>query len=161
MSNQLPEFEPSIKQMIDFSSFICHVESLDAHKLGYVHVRPPQEWKQQLPTYTEDLMSSFSIQNPYSQEVSKQSSGLYTLHSEWLLDDKKRRKKIAYKEFRSLAISAEPTPDEVSDLPRAFWSDLTKDNVIYGPDCHNSLFRIEVSVWNLNFLGKKVCLSII
>ena len=50
MSNQQPEFEPSINQMIDFSSFISHVESLDAHKLGYVLVRPPQEWKQQLPT---------------------------------------------------------------------------------------------------------------
>ena len=154
MSNKLPEFEPSIDQMNDFSSFISDVEASGAHKLGYVLVRPPQEWKDQFPSYETQLTLSYSVQSLYQQSISQQPCGLYTLHSEWLLDEKNRKKKMPYLEFRSIAISKEPSADDKSDIEKAFWKDISRMDVLYGPDCDDSFFRLEVSRWNLNFLGK-------
>ena len=60
---------------------------------------------------------------------------------------------MPYNEFRSLAIAAEPSADDKSDIEKAFWKDISRIDVLYGPECDDTLFRLEVSRWNLNLGG--------
>ncbi|XP_037571994.1 probable lysine-specific demethylase 4B [Dermacentor silvarum] len=87
-------FRPTLEEMQDFSKYIEHMESMEAHKAGLDKIIPPKEWIPRKGGYDDIEMD---IPLPISQVVSR-GQGLYRQCNI-------QKKSITVKEFRRVAQS--------------------------------------------------------
>ncbi|KAI6657992.1 hypothetical protein LOD99_15707 [Oopsacas minuta] len=137
-------FKPTMDQFRDFSSFISCMEAAGAHEKGLAKVIPPKEWSPNTCNYSE---IDFSIPCPILQLVSG-SQGVYQMYNI-------QKKPTNFKSFRKLTLSDEyksPKTQDIDELERKYWKNVTFNQVIYGADVSGTLFDSDVNIWNISKL---------
>lgn len=134
-------FKPTMDQFKDFSNFISIMETEGAHKKGLAKIIPPREWSPNKCNYS-DL--DFSIPCPILQLISG-SQGVYQMYNI-------QKKPTNFNAFRKLASSNEhksPKTQDIDELERKYWKNVTFNQVIYGADVSGTLFDSDVNIWNI------------
>lgn len=111
----------------------------------FLQIIPPPEWKPHRINY--ENIKDLLIPEPIYQIVLG-GNGVYQLATA-------NHTSIDVKGFEELCMSNQyktPEYDDIDDLERQYWDNVTQSVPIYGADVERSLFGDE-SVWNLNDLG--------
>ena len=134
-------FRPTMEQFKDFPRFISYMESQGAQKKGLTKVIPPKEWVPYKGSYED---ADFQMPCPILQLISG-SQGVYQMYNI-------QKKPTNFKTFRKLTATNEyksPKTQDIDELERKYWRNVTFNQVIYGADVSGSLFDSDVTVWNI------------
>ena len=137
-------FKPTMDQFRNFSQFISLMESQGAQKRGLVKVIPPKQWQPNQIKYS-DL--EFPIPCPILQLISG-SQGVYQMYNI-------QKKPTNFKSFQKLTATDKyksPKTQEIDELERKYWKNVTFNQVIYGADVSGTLFDNDVTIWNIRYV---------
>ena len=137
-------FKPTMDQFRDFPQFVSLMESQGAQKKGLVKVIPPKQWAPNQMKYTD---IDFAIPCPILQLISG-SQGVYQMYNI-------QKKPTNLKSFQKLASSDKyksPKTQEIDELERKYWKNVTFNQVIYGADVSGTLFDSDVNIWNIRYV---------
>lgn len=140
-------FRPTYEEFKNFSKYIEYIESQGAHKAGLAKIIPPPEWKPRASGYDIHKMD-FKIPAPICQVVTGKQ-GLYQQINI-------QKKSMSVPEYQKLADSAKyctPPHDDLEELERKYWKNITYNPPIYGADVSGTLTDDTVDEWNINRLG--------
>uniref|UniRef100_A0A8C5P8T3 Lysine-specific demethylase 4B n=1 Tax=Leptobrachium leishanense TaxID=445787 RepID=A0A8C5P8T3_9ANUR len=144
-SCKIMTFRPTWEEFQDFAKYIAYIESQGAHRAGLAKVIPPKEW---CPRKTYDDLDEMVIPAPIQQVVTGQS-GLFTQYNI-------QKKPMTVGDYRKLANSNKyctPRHQDLDDLERKYWKNLTFMSPIYGADISGSLYDSDINLWNISGLN--------
>jgi len=145
--SEVKAFTPTMDEFKNFSKYIEYLESIDAHKLGVVKVKPPKEWKPRASGYEINSLN-YKIKKPLLQTFKKgNTSGAYQMNGIV-------KTQTTAKEYKRLANKEKyRTPDHLSftDIEKKYWSSLegaSSVSPVYGCDVDGSVTDKDQKYWN-------------
>ncbi|OQV21745.1 Lysine-specific demethylase 4C [Hypsibius exemplaris] len=140
-------FHPTLEEFQDFEKYIHFMESRNAHLGGIAKVIPPRGWKARKGGYGD--LDSKIIEAPISQSVKlSPHRGAYDVRNT-------ERTGITVGELRRFAEENNMVysfAEEMEEIERNFWKQLTMNPPLYGADSSGTLFDKDVTAWNVSDL---------
>ncbi|XP_055330868.1 probable lysine-specific demethylase 4A [Paramacrobiotus metropolitanus] len=140
-------FRPTMEEFQDFLGYVHYMESCGAHLGGIAKIIPPKEWKPRKGGYGD--LDSKLIYGPIRQCVKQTSTrGAYEVRNT-------ERPSMTVGELRKHALEKNLVyafAEEMDDIERNFWKQLTINPPVYGADTSGSLFDEDVDQWNISRL---------
>ncbi|GAV03783.1 hypothetical protein RvY_14163 [Ramazzottius varieornatus] len=145
-------FYPTMVQFKDFEKYILYMETRNAHLGGIAKIVPPKEWKpRKSGSYTD--VDDIVISGPIQQDVRQTSNrGAYDVRNQEV-------ESMTVRELRRHALDKNLVysfAEEMDEIERNFWKQLSINPPIYGADSSGTLFDEDCTVWNIAKLDSKL-----
>ncbi|KAA3670948.1 jumonji domain-containing protein 2 [Paragonimus westermani] len=137
---EIPVYEPTVEEFLDFNKCISKIEELGAHHVGLCKVIPPPGWVARTNGY--DDIDSMVVDKPICQ-ITYGSRGIF-------VQDIKPMRTLSFKEFKNLANSdpyCTPQHRDWNHAEKKYWSSISTGRPIYGANVSGSLMRGQ-KAWN-------------